>query len=64
MDAPVIRISLGRRDPDKAAAVEAKLQESRASLESGIRAMCFIHPLISTLSVSGNEGIRRIWRTF
>lgn len=39
MDAPVIRISLGRFDPDQAVAVEAKLQASRASLESGIRAM-------------------------
>jgi hypothetical protein len=39
MNAPVIRISLGKFDADLAAAVEAKLQESRASLESGIRAM-------------------------
>lgn len=39
MNAPVIRISIGKFDPDKVAAVEAKLQESRARLESGIRAM-------------------------
>ena len=39
MNAPVIRISIGKFDPDKAPVVEAKLQESRARLESGIRAM-------------------------
>lgn len=39
MNAPVIRISLGKFDAGIAAAVEAKLQVSRASLESGIRAM-------------------------
>src|ERR1700688_3699509 len=39
MNAPVIRISIGRFDPNKAASVEARLLESKASLESGIRAM-------------------------
>jgi hypothetical protein len=39
MKAPVIRISIGKFDADKASIVEGKLQESRASLESGIRAM-------------------------
>ena len=39
MIAPVIRISIGKFDPDKAAAVEGKLRESRTRLESGIRAM-------------------------
>ena len=39
MNAPVIRISIGNFGPDRAAAVEAKLQESKALLESGIRAM-------------------------
>jgi len=39
MTAPVIRISLGTFDADKAAIVEAKLIESRAALEAGIRAM-------------------------
>jgi hypothetical protein len=39
MKAPVIRISIGKFDADKAAIVEEKLQESRARLESGIRAM-------------------------
>ena len=39
MSAPVIRISLGTFDPEKAAVVEAKLIESKAALEAGIRAM-------------------------
>jgi hypothetical protein len=39
MDAPVIRISLGKFDVGTASVVEAKLQESKARLESGIRAM-------------------------
>jgi hypothetical protein len=39
MNAPVIRISIGKFDADKAAIVEAKLTESRTRLESGIRAM-------------------------
>jgi hypothetical protein len=39
MDAPVIRISIGKFDAAKAAAVEAKLKESKVRLESGIRAM-------------------------
>ena len=39
MQAPVIRISIGKYDADKAASVETKLDESRARLESGIRAM-------------------------
>ncbi len=39
MDAPVIRISIGRYDPAKAVQVEAKLKESKAHLEAGIRAM-------------------------
>ena len=39
MKAPVIRISIGKFDADKAANVEEMLQESRARLESGIRAM-------------------------
>jgi hypothetical protein len=39
MAAPVIRVSLGTFDADKAAIVEAKLIESKAALESGIRAM-------------------------
>ena len=37
--APVIRISLGTFDSDKAAIVETKLVESKAALETGIRAM-------------------------
>ena len=37
--APVIRISLGAFDAQKAAVVEAKLIESKAALETGIRAM-------------------------
>jgi hypothetical protein len=36
MKAPVISISIGRFDVDKAAAIEEKLRESRARLESGI----------------------------
>jgi hypothetical protein len=39
MAAPVIRISMGSFDADKAALVEAKLIESKAALEAGIRAM-------------------------
>jgi hypothetical protein len=39
MKAPVIRISIGKFDADKAANVEKKLGESRSRLESGIRAM-------------------------
>jgi hypothetical protein len=39
MNAPVFRISIGKFDPDKASAVETKLQGSRTLLESGIRAM-------------------------
>lgn len=39
MAALVIRISLGTFDADKAAIVGAKLIESKAALESGIRAM-------------------------
>jgi hypothetical protein len=39
MKAPVIRISIGKFDADKAAIVEGKLRESRALPESGIRAM-------------------------
>ena len=39
MAAPVIRISLGTFESDKAAIVEAKLTESKAALETGIRAM-------------------------
>lgn len=39
MRAPVIRISLGRFDPDLLTKVEAKLLESRNRLEPGIRAL-------------------------
>ncbi|WP_158813130.1 hypothetical protein [Methylocapsa sp. S129] len=39
MKAPVIRISLGKFDPDIAALVEEKLNEMRGRVESGIRAM-------------------------
>ena len=39
MGAPVIRISLGFFDADKADAVEARLARSRAALEPGILAM-------------------------
>jgi quinol monooxygenase YgiN len=39
MKAPVIRISIGKFDADRASMVEEKLRESRARLESGIRAM-------------------------
>ncbi|MGC1412861.1 MAG: hypothetical protein WA864_28430 [Acetobacteraceae bacterium] len=39
MRGPVIRISIGKFDPDRAAVVEAKLMESRARLESGVRGM-------------------------
>jgi hypothetical protein len=39
MKAPVIRISIGKFDADKATIVEGKLRESRARLETGIRAM-------------------------
>jgi hypothetical protein len=36
---PVIRISLGTFDAEKATVVEAKIIESKAALEAGIRAM-------------------------
>ncbi len=39
MQAPVIRISIGRFDPDLAGEVEAKLLASREWLEPGVRAM-------------------------
>jgi hypothetical protein len=39
MKAPVIRISIGKFDPDTIAVVESKLRDSRARLETGIRAM-------------------------
>jgi hypothetical protein len=39
MAAPVIRISLGTFDAEKATIIEAKLIESKAALEAGIRAM-------------------------
>jgi hypothetical protein len=39
MQAPVIRISIGKFDADKATLVEEKLRESQARLESGIRAL-------------------------
>jgi hypothetical protein len=39
MAVPIVRISLGTFDADKVAIVEAKLMESRAVLEDGIRAM-------------------------
>jgi hypothetical protein len=39
MDAPVIRISIGKFDLDKTAVVESKLRDSKARLETGIRAM-------------------------
>ena len=39
MKAPVIRISIGKFDDDKAVIVEEKLRESRARLENGISAM-------------------------
>jgi hypothetical protein len=39
MNAPVIRISIGKFDADKAAMVEKMLAASRARLEGGIRAM-------------------------
>jgi hypothetical protein len=39
MAVSVVRISVGTFDADKAAIVEAKLMESKAALEAGIRAM-------------------------
>ena len=39
MKAPVIRISIGKFDVDKAAIVENKLAESKARLETGIRGL-------------------------
>src|SRR6202011_6167862 len=39
MNAPVIRISIGKFDLDKTAVVESKLRDSKARLETGIRAM-------------------------
>jgi hypothetical protein len=39
MKAPVIRISIGSFDAEKASLVERRLLESKAVLESGIRAM-------------------------
>ena len=39
MAVPVVRISLRTFDADKAAIVEAKLMESKAALEAGIRTM-------------------------
>jgi hypothetical protein len=39
MKAPVIRISIGAFDADKIAQVEAKLRDTKAQLEPGIRAM-------------------------
>jgi hypothetical protein len=38
MRGPVVRVSLGSFDADKAAVVEAKLIESKVELEAGIRA--------------------------
>jgi hypothetical protein len=39
MNAPVIRVSIGRFDAENADAVETRLVASKAGLESGIRAM-------------------------
>ena len=39
MSSPVIRISIGKFDADRAGVIEAKLVESKARLESGVRAM-------------------------
>jgi hypothetical protein len=39
MNVPVIRISIGKFDSDKAAIVQMKLQDSKSRLEPGIRAM-------------------------
>ena len=39
MSSPVIRISIGKFDADRADAIEAKLMESKARLETGVRAM-------------------------
>ena len=39
MAVPVVRVSLGTFDADKAAIIEAKLIESKGALESGIGAM-------------------------
>jgi hypothetical protein len=39
MAAPVIRVSIGTFNADKASLVEAKLMESKMVLEAGIRAM-------------------------
>jgi hypothetical protein len=39
MRAPIIRISLGFFDADKADLIETKLAETRARLEPGVRAM-------------------------
>ena len=39
MKAPVIRISIGTFEADKAEIVERRLLASKASLEAGIRAM-------------------------
>ena len=39
MSVPVVRVSLGTFDADKAAIIEAKLIESKGALESGIGAM-------------------------
>jgi hypothetical protein len=39
MNAPVIRISIGKFDPETAPMVEEKLIASKAKLETGIRAM-------------------------
>jgi hypothetical protein len=52
MHAPVIRISIGKFDADKAAVVEARLQESKERLETGIRAM--------TGSIAYYAGIDRV----
>jgi hypothetical protein len=39
MEAPVIRISIGKFDADIAAIVEAKLRDSKTRLEPGIRGL-------------------------
>ena len=39
MNAPIIRISIGKFNAEIAATVQTKLQESRSRLEAGIRAM-------------------------
>ena len=59
MNAPVIRISLGKFDANIAAAVEARLQASRASLESGEVVPIHPHPITTGAPDRGEASSRQ-----